>query len=75
MATMRSMKTNDFEEMLASVPDAEWRGHAIDVVDTLEIAWKKAVQLWGTNAKPEHAISIMHAILARRARAEDGFGS
>lgn len=72
---VEKMKMNDFEELLASVKDAAWRGHAIDVVDTLEIAWKKAVQLWGTNAKPEHALSIMHAILARAARAEDGFGS
>lgn len=74
VATMKSMKTNDFERKLESVP-SDWKGPIVDVVDTLDLAWRKASELFGTDAKPEHAISIMHAILARKARVEDGFGS
>lgn len=44
---------------------ADVRDAAIFIVDTLDLAWKGAQAVFENEAKPEHAISILGAVLDR----------
>ena len=41
------------------------RDAAIDVTDTLDVAWAAAQAVFETKAKPEHALALLSIMLAR----------
>lgn len=55
---------NAFDRALESRKIKEpWRGAAVDVAETTDLAWVAAKQIFGDQAKPEHAIAITELML------------
>lgn len=42
-----------------------FRDASVELNDTLEICWASAQSVFGTNAKPEHAINLLPLYMAR----------
>lgn len=55
---------NAFDRALESRKIKEpWRAAAVDVTDTLDLAWVAAKEIFDERAKPEHAIAIAELML------------
>ena len=61
------MKANNpFDRALeAHKTNDPWHGAAIDVTDTLDLAWIAAQAVFEQDARPEHALAICDMILRR----------
>lgn len=49
-------------------PMEPFRGAAVDVTDTLDLAWSSAQAVFGKKAEPQHAIAIAELMLRAAGR-------
>jgi hypothetical protein len=58
---------SSFERSIGRIPEP-FKGAAIDVTDTLELAWKAVQAVFGGSATPEQAINVTALMLQAAGR-------
>lgn len=58
---------NEFESSIGRIPEP-FKGAAIDVTDTLDLAWKAVRSVFGDSATPEQAIRVTALMLQASGR-------